>query len=173
MSAQATDPRDYLNAKLGLASDGHFVVPDYAKVVVEAYRDFVSEHIRATQLLDIIYFDARPWETAGLPSRVPDWNASLGAHHLVFEEGTSLGHGISPALMNVLQNRSGDPVATFDFGVEGVHRLVVNGCFVDKVDRVSQAGEMRRQGTEAARPMSQPEYPSSAHGADEDNFDAV
>src|SRR3569833_237893 len=173
MSAQATAPRDYVYAKLGLASDGHFVHPDYAKGVMETYRDFVADHIRATRSLDIIYFDARPRETPNLPSWVPDWNASFGAEHLVTEEKISIGHGVQLVQTEILENRNKDAVATFDFKADDSHRLVVSCCFFDIVDGVSKAGEVGWQGTEAPRPMSQTKFPKSAYGDDEATFNAV
>jgi hypothetical protein len=174
MSAQATDPRDYVYAKLGLASDGQFVLPDYTKGVIKTYRDFVAGHIMATRSLDIIYFDARPRATPNLPSWVPDWNASFGAHPIVPEKISTL-HVTPPLRMEPLENEGEGEgaLAAFDFESGDANRLIVNCCFFDTVDGVSKSGEDGWQGTANPRPMSQSQSPGSAYGGGASTFDAV
>lgn len=173
MSAQATDPRDYVYAKLGLASDGHFVQPDYTKGVMETYRDFVAGYIKATRTLDIIYFDARPRETPNLPSWVPDWNASFGAEPLVPDHTVSISAEVPLIQEELAKNQQKDTTASFDFETDGLSRLIVDCCFFDTVDGVSKAGEVGWQGAEARRPMSQSQQAHSAYGGEEPTFDAV
>lgn len=79
MSLIATDARDYVYAKISIASDGHLVKITYGEPVETVYTNFVLDYIRGKQSLDIIHFDARPRTTPGLPSWVPDWKAGFGA----------------------------------------------------------------------------------------------
>jgi hypothetical protein len=76
-SPRATDPRDYIFSKIGMASDGHLASPNYTESVQQVYTKFVVDYIRGTKCLDIIHLDARPRVIPGLPSWVPDWSA----HH--------------------------------------------------------------------------------------------
>jgi hypothetical protein len=68
MSPQVTDSRDFLFAKIGMASDGYIVKPTYTEPVHEVYTHFVLDHINETNSLDIIYFDARPRTIPHIPS---------------------------------------------------------------------------------------------------------
>ncbi|CAL5870734.1 uncharacterized protein PFLUO_LOCUS4974 [Penicillium psychrofluorescens] len=174
ISALATDPRDYVYAKLGLASDGHFVQPDYTKEVQETYRDFVMGHIEATHSLDIIYFDARPRQTPMLPSWVPDWNASYGANHLIQETTTvSISAGVSQLRRKLLEDTPQDSVANFDIQSNNSSRLIVSCCFFDPVDSVGAAGEVGWEGVEAVRPMAQSGSSHAAYGDESATFDAL
>lgn len=174
MSAQATDPRDYVYAKLGLASDGHFVQPDYTKGVQETYRDFVMGHIEATRSLDIIYFDARPRQTPMLPSWVPDWNASYGALHLIEETTTvSISAGVPQLRRKLLEDTPQDSVANFDIQTNNWGRLIVSCCFFDPVDGVGAAGEVGWQGVEATRPMAQSGSSHAIYGDEHATFGAL
>ncbi|PHH88411.1 hypothetical protein CDD83_7555 [Cordyceps sp. RAO-2017] len=174
MSAQATDPRDYIYAKLGLASDGHFVQPDYTKEVQQTYRDFVVGYVQASRSLDIIYFDARPRKTPLLPSWVPDWNASYGAQHLGRETTVSIAADVPPTRQELPDQAAHDGVARLDCsGSDCLSRLVVSGCFCDAVDGVAAAGEAGWQGVEVARPMLQSCESGSAYGDDKATYDAL
>ncbi|ETS86567.1 hypothetical protein PFICI_00395 [Pestalotiopsis fici W106-1] len=76
-SPRATDPRDYIFAKMGLASNGYLVKPSYSESVEEVYTRFVVDYIEGTRSLDIIHSDGRPRVIPNLPSWVPDWST----HH--------------------------------------------------------------------------------------------
>ncbi|KAH8891537.1 HET-domain-containing protein [Thozetella sp. PMI_491] len=83
LASTATDPRDYIYAKLGFASDATFITPDYRASVAEVYTKCVAGYMLATNSLDIIHMDALPRTTPGLPSWVPDWSASYRVNPLL------------------------------------------------------------------------------------------
>ncbi|KAI4604186.1 hypothetical protein KJ359_000316 [Pestalotiopsis sp. 9143b] len=76
-SPRATDLRDYIFSKMGMASDGHLARPSYTETVEEVYTRFVVDYIEGTRTLDVIHFDGRPRVVPNLPSWVSDWST----HH--------------------------------------------------------------------------------------------
>lgn len=173
MSAEATDPRDYVYAKLGLASDGYFVIPEYESSTQTVYRNFVMGHIKALQSLDIIYFDARPRQTPGLPSWVPDWNARYGAEPLVLEIITTTDQGVQKTREEVSEGPSKPGIAHFDFGDDKPSRLFVDCCVFDEVDGVGRAGDLGWAGVTPEKPMVQSRSSQSAFGDEAATFDAL
>lgn len=169
MSAKATDPRDYVYGKLGLASDGHVVRPDYTKEVQEVYRDFVLGHIKATGSLDMIYFDARPRETPRLPTWVPDWHSSYGANFLIPEAlASTFGEPhVSPSVVSA----DDGPASLELLGTRSA--LVVQVAFVDVIDGLGAGGEDGWQGVQARKPLSQSKESLSAYGDDAATFNAL
>ncbi|KAI0014562.1 heterokaryon incompatibility protein-domain-containing protein [Xylariomycetidae sp. FL0641] len=172
-TAEATDPRDYIYAKLGLASDGQHVQPDYSKSLEETYRNFVLGHIKAFRSLDIITYDARPRQNQGLPSWVPDWSQSFGAHPLVKQQGVPVKQVAESIRKNLVEDASTPEIATFDITDGKLGRLRVKGCLLDTVDGVGATGELGRKTVEPSRPMSQSTSDHSAYEDDVATFNAL
>lgn len=164
MSAEATDPRDYIYGKLGLASNGHVVKLDYAKDVDEVYRDFVFDYIKATGSIDIIHFAALPRETERIPTWVPDWKASYGPNFLLpnfSAESSTVSADVSDRSEVIAES-------TYDKNV-----LKIEVCFLDWVDGLGAGGEDGWQGRQGRRELSQSRYSNSAYGDGKSAFDAL
>ncbi|KAJ3566474.1 hypothetical protein NPX13_g7116 [Xylaria arbuscula] len=74
--AKQLDPRDKIYGLLGLIEESIHVQPDYRLPLVEVYRNFVQEVIKATGALSIIYQTASFRKAVpSWPSWVPDWSA--------------------------------------------------------------------------------------------------
>ncbi|KAI1360286.1 heterokaryon incompatibility protein-domain-containing protein [Xylaria arbuscula] len=74
--AKQLDPRDKIYGLLGLIEESIHIQPDYRLPLVEVYRNFVQEVIKATGALSIIYQTASFRKAvSSWPSWVPDWFA--------------------------------------------------------------------------------------------------
>ncbi|CZR69598.1 uncharacterized protein PAC_19498 [Phialocephala subalpina] len=76
----STDPRDKIYCLLGLATDGHGIVPDYRKPVGEVYTHIAWQQIQKEQNMDMITQSLWPLGpdagTADLPSWLPNFSST-------------------------------------------------------------------------------------------------
>jgi hypothetical protein len=91
---QATDPRDHLYSKLGLAG-GTAVAPDYSRSVEEVYCDFARISLSANKNLSFLrfagfgnYTDAQHPYHLFVPSWAPNWDTRSKAGNIDHELGT-------------------------------------------------------------------------------------
>ncbi|ROW07156.1 hypothetical protein VPNG_07321 [Cytospora leucostoma] len=168
MSLVATDPRDYVYAKISISNDGHLVNITYREPVDTVYTRFVLDYIDGKKSLDIIHFDARPRTTPGLPSWVPDWKAGFGAAPL------QPGHEDNPdTTLRYFTASKGEPAKYVQFD-EALKALVCKGYIIDTVDGVSRAEEASFMGSEPERPVSQSRSTQCAYaGGDAEIFEAL
>lgn len=168
MGLVATDPRDHVYSKIGIAIDGHLVRINYREPVHQVYSGFVLDYIRGKQSLDIIHFDARPRTTPGLPSWVPDWRAGFGAAPLQPGLEDDPDH-----ILRYFTASKGKPARDMQFD-QSSNVLVCTGYIIDTVDGVSRAEEASFMGREPERPVSQPRSSQCAYpGGDPEIFEAL
>lgn len=168
MSLVATDPRDYIYSKISIANDGHLVKITYGEPVDKVYTTFVLDYIKGKQSLDIIHFDARPRNTPGLPSWVPDWEAGFGAAPL------QPGREDNPDTTLPYYSASKSEAAKGIYFDEASKTLICTGYIIDTIDGVSRAEEASFMGSEPERPVSQPRSSKCAYaGGDPEIFEAL
>lgn len=174
MSSQVTDPRDALFSRLGMASDGYMVEPNYTDAVYDVFTSFVLNHIRHTKSLDIIHVDARPRTTPGLPSWVPDWTAAYAAAPLQPDHKGNA--RISFPYYSACASESVFELAQETSSDRGNNTVLrCKGYVVDTVDGVSHACGRRvpMSWERAATPMSQPRSRKCAYANDDEIFEAL
>ena len=158
MSPRVADERDFVFAKLGMASDGWTVNPSYTDSIEKVYTDYVIEHAKATGSLDIIHFDARPRRVEGISSWVPDWSAGFAADPL------NPDHGGNPDINFPYYKASLGEKADIEVEDDDEKQILCcKGYILDAIDGVAHYEEDSWAGRELARPVQQPQSDKCAY----------
>jgi hypothetical protein len=133
--SQATDPRDKVFAYLGIAKDGHMMVPDYTASVQKVYTDIVKSYLNKDQNMNIISKHHRGYNILSLPSWVPDWSISRTST----QNWTVDSNGESPYHANSTSRLARSPEIYVTKEYEGLATLEVGGVIIGLISDMTDA----------------------------------